>query len=386
MSVYHQMGYQTDNLMYELHGFAGAVLSPVNYALDELVERTNKLRFIGRYEVLFDPQLYEPTARRGHLSNWKYYPKELDTADTSDPKFWEGVSDAIITECRPLRAEGICSPACIPREFTLDYFAGLVETGTYLAKQLATNDYHRPIQTAVVGLHYLSAQPARPMEVASVLSRSPCAEIYLVLGGDKGDTDPRREMQDVAHLKSAMRLIAALEKSGHRVIVAFTSSELVLWKAAGASHVGTGKNFNVRRFTSTRFEEGGPKGGQQVPYWFEESLLTFLRPADVARLHPLGFLDDTIQANRYARDIVDQIAKDPNEAWIALGQKLFLTWAIGAEGRLSSRSITAEKMLATALAGWKKLEATKPRIFMAEPENQGTWLTVWKTVLEKFQG
>jgi hypothetical protein len=90
------------------------------------------------------------------------------------------------------------------------------------------------------------------MEIASILSRSVAETIYLIF---VGQTDPRRELSDEEALKGAMRLIASLEGAGLMVIVGFTSSDMVLWKAAGASSCATGKFFNLRRFTSSRFEE-----------------------------------------------------------------------------------------------------------------------------------
>ena len=84
-------------------------------------------------------------------------------------------------------------------------------------------------------------------------------------------------------LAGIMELIKILEDTGKPVIVSHCSSEMILFKAAGASHCATGKFFNLRRFTKTRYEDSSAGGGQ-LPYWFEQSLLAFLRGTDVIRL------------------------------------------------------------------------------------------------------
>ncbi|MBK9944326.1 MAG: hypothetical protein IPP13_22220 [Kouleothrix sp.] len=56
MPVYHQMGHQSDNLLLdpELQGYAGAILSPVNYDLNTLVKTVSRYRATGNYEAIFD--------------------------------------------------------------------------------------------------------------------------------------------------------------------------------------------------------------------------------------------------------------------------------------------------------------------------------------------
>ena len=59
------------------------------------------------------------------------------------------------------------------------------------------------------------------MKTASILSATKCTDIYLVL---EGDTEPRRELQDLAQLRGAMRLISALARCKLRVLVAVMPS------------------------------------------------------------------------------------------------------------------------------------------------------------------
>ena len=151
------------------------------------------------------------------------------------------------------------------------------------------------------GLSYLS-QPDKADEIASIISQTKAESIYLIF---ISNIVPRRELNNTEEIKGAMRLIAALENAGLSVIVGFSSTDLILWKVAGATACATGKFFNLRRFTSSRFEEPS-EGGGQLPYWFEESLLAFLRESDVLRVRKAGLLSNASMTNPFGIDILNQ--------------------------------------------------------------------------------
>jgi hypothetical protein len=181
-----------------------------------------------------------------------------------------------------------------------------------------------------------------------------------------------------------MRLISSLENAGLRVIVAFASSDLLLWKLAGATHCATGKFFNVRRFTRTRFEEPPSKGGGAQPYWFEESLMAFLRQSDIERVRPHGLLDATASSNPYAKEILTLLDATPDDAWLALSWKQFLYWFAHAERRMATGQIDVDALLESAETCWAALAQAKPRVFMEEQANDGTWVRQWRRAVAEF--
>ena len=183
----------------------------------------------------------------------------MDTADLDSDRWWDGILEALVGVCTAIRPTAVCSPAVLPGTYPDEYFARMVSVGDQLCTRLAGSSL-RPVQTAVVGMPDL-ATAGRPMAIASILSRSRTDHVYLVL---VSQTEPRRELNEVEGIKGAMRLIAAMRGSGLTVTVGFSSSDVLLWKAAGASHCATGKFFNLRRFTRARFEEPG-QGGGQIP-------------------------------------------------------------------------------------------------------------------------
>lgn len=377
MSAYQQMGHHTVNLIEDplLERYTGAILSPVNYTEAEISSQVE--RADTDFDMIFDPQLYFPRSERGQLRTWRYFPNDVDTADLSSEAWWRRIVDGLVSTCGDIRPSAVASPATVPRTYRNEYYAQMVHVGSLLAEDLEGTGM-RPIQTAIASLADLST-PGRALEVASILSRSVASAVYLIF---VGDTDPRRELSDPEGLKGAMRLIASLEGAGLKVMVGFTSSDMVLWKAAGASSCATGKFFNLRRFTSSRFEEPS-QGGGQLPYWFEESLLAFLRESDLLRIQRADRLGATSLENPFGSEILQQLSSSPDEAWIALSWRQFMYAFADLEGRISAGSTNVADLLARAERAWLELEDSA--ILMEEPRNDGTWLRPWRRALLEYR-
>lgn len=379
MSVYHQLGHDSVNLLREpgLSVYAGAVLSPVNYREAQTANQIALCAEQPPLETILDPQLYVPTSQMGKLRTWHYFPSDVDTADTSSITWWNGVTGKLATVVKRLKPSGVCSPAVIPRVFSDDYYATVVDVANRFAERLdGTNT--TLLQTVIVRLEEL-AEPARPMAIASVISRSVALRCFLVLSSS---VVPRRELKDVDGLKGAMRLIALLEEAGLRVLVGFSAGDMLLWKAAGATDCASGKFFNLRRFTRARFEE--PEGGGgQLPYWFEEGLVAFLREADLDRLYKQNRLSAASLDNPFGRQIIEQRVARPADAWLGLSWRQFLWWFGDAEARIRSGSLQPRTCLKEAEAAW--LALSDENFLMEEPRNDGAWLRPWRRALSEFR-
>jgi len=191
----------------------------------------------------------------------------------------------------------------------------------------------------------------------------------------QSDKEPRRELDDEASLAGVMRLIAMLEDAGIAVTVGFSSSDIVLWKAAGASSCATGKFFNLRRFASARFEEQSGGGGGQLPYWFEENLLGFLRGADVLRIAALVPASDATRRNPYSAACLAAI--NEGTSWLAESWRQFLWWFADYDRRADQEPVNSVKsLLKNAEQHWVKLETGD--VLMEERRNDGAWLRAWR--------
>ena len=378
MPAFHQMGHDSENLLFEdgLNRFAGAILSPLNYTPPDVKSQLERLKDRPGFVTIFDPHLYRPQSERMCLTDWDYYPKDVETADMNEA-WWAGIVERVAQTATTLGTTAVTSPAIVPKSFPDDFFLQLVENGDRLEAVLRGGRV-RPMQTVVVNLADLSSLE-RVMKIASIVSRSRAPEFLLVF---IGNTEPRRELSDPEELKGAMRLIEKLESGGQPVTVGFSSSEILLWKASGATNCATGKFFNLRRFTISRFDEPNGGGGGQLGYWFEEALLAFLRQSDVLRVRERSLVGDASARNPFSAQILEAVPA--KKAWVALGWRHYMHWFADAEFRLTTGAANAEDLIAGADDNWGVIETSKPRLFMEERPNDGTWVRQWRRVVAEF--
>lgn len=378
MPAYHQMGHDSRNLLDAVTGYAGAIISPVNEVEVDVAEMVREAPSPD-FEFVFDPQLYFPRrSDRGKLASWSYFPQDFDTADMSSESWWKGILDDLAETAARVGARVVCSPATIPSStvttYTDDYYEAMRAHAEHLAPRAADRGL-RAFQTVIVRLADL-AGPTRALDIASVVSETNTSGIYLVMSSEG---KPRAELRDQEHLKGAMKLIRLLEDTGLPVLVACSSSDILLWKTAGATSCATGKFMNLRRFTEGRFNEG-EEGGRQFAYWFEEKLLAFLRATDIPRVQQQGFATKT--ANPFGAAILEQLAAAPTEPWVGLGWRQYMHWFADVEHRLASHAVTARDLVRDAEKNWQTLEDND--VFMEEPTNDGSWLRPWLRAIVEF--
>jgi hypothetical protein len=378
MPAFHQIGHDSENLLFEdgLGRFGGAILSPLNYGPADVAEQIRRLSLRNDFVTILDPHLYRPTSDRLCLPQWDYYPKDVDTADLNDQKWWASIIDKVAKTSIELRPTAVASPAIVPKTFPNEFYLQVVEHGNLLEAALRGCSV-KPVQTVILNIADL-ASPARAMTIASIISRSRISDCLLVL---VGSLEPRREIADPEELKGVMLLINTLESGGQNVTVGSCSSEMILWKAAGATNCATGKFFNLRRFTIARFDEP-TGGGGQLSYWFEEALLAFLRQSDLLRVQARELSSSASTDNAFSAQILKAIPQ--GQPWVALGWRQFLFWFADAEFRLRTGAVSAEDLVTIADTNWATIEKSKPPLIMEERQNDGSWVRQWLRALVEF--
>jgi hypothetical protein len=143
--------------------------------------------------------------------------------------------------------------------------------------------------------------------------------------------------------------------------------------------LATGKFFNLRRFTSSRFDEPSGGGGQ-LPYWFEKNLMAYLREGDLIRLKNENMLHPDYQNNPFSLEILDQLEETPGMAWLGLSWKNYLYAFSEIEMSLTAEKI--KQLLINAENNWKDVE--DKNILMEEPRNDGAWVRLWRIALNSF--
>ena len=375
MSVFHQIGHDSINLVNDerLSQFKGMVCSPVNYNEEKITSHIKALpkSFIS----ILDPQLYFPYSERGQLQTWDYFPKDFETADQSSYSWWEKICNLLNDTCSRIECSHVCSPVFVPSKFSSDYYKFGVDIGNYLYSIARPNNIGF-YQTAIVD--YNSIKEAGEAEtIASVLSQTEGDSIYLIV---KSDLEPRRELPDADSISGVMRLIQLLTDAAIDVFVAFCSSEFILWKYAGAKSFATGKFFNLRRFTASRFDDPSGGGGQ-LPYWFEKTLVAYLREGDLVRLEKENLLHPDYRNNPFSVEILDQIKTAPGTAWLGLSWKNYLYSFAELASELNTQKSISDLLIA-AEKNWLSLE--DENILMEEPRNDGKWMRPWRIAINNF--
>lgn len=372
MAAYLQQGHGSWGLLEEddIGVYDGLVLSPVNDGPDAV---RNGLARLGekrdQLEVILDPQLYNPTIDKGRLSEWSYYSAEFETADHSDAAWWIARGREVVDDALQLGVDAVCSPALFPRDFSDEYYRLIVEVADATCDYANENDIVT-LLTAIICLKDL-ANPARALQIASILSDTNCERIYLTFLSE--DVQTREPLQDAAALPTAVHLVRLL--SQHlRVHVAFCAHDLVLWKCAGATDVSTGKFFNLRRFSPGRWRDED-NAGRQVAYWNEGPLATLLRDQEVLRLDREHWFDGrSFTSNPAGERILAILRGGKGDAWQKLSWLQYLRWAYNADKRFSKAG-EAEKALEFWDGKWGDIHAK--RILFTDRFNNGDHVRTW---------
>lgn len=383
MAAYFQMGHHSENLVGEkgLEKFKGILLSPVNRLPDDLVSDIEKYRKMGNYDIVLDPQLYLPKSIRGKLPHQPYFPNDFETADLSR-KWWNTINKKIFSFCKLLTPSSVATPAHIPKRWTDGYYKSIADTSQNLYKKFKKTKVN--VYTTVLINTKEVTELDQILRIASIMTSIPTDGYYIVF---VNDTDPRREIVDERELFGMMTIIKELSSVDLPIIVGYCSSDMILLKAAGATHCATGKFFNLRRFTKSRWEEPG-SGGTVFSYWFEQSLLAFLREADLLRLKEEGFnsiVRTGSSNNLWAKKIIKQLETDPEKAWVGLGWRQYLNWFCEAEDKIDERAgiKTVRRWLKKAETNWIDLDDND--VLMDEARNDGRWVRPWLQALVKFK-
>jgi hypothetical protein len=180
MSSYLQMGHNTENLVgaNDLDLFEGLILSPVNRDEQTLINNIISFRKIGKYDIIFDPQLYFPKSNRGKLPEYRYFPSDFDSKNIYDSKWWENVVKDLAVCSKNLAVDAVASPVIQPKIWNLEYFSKVVDVRDQLATKLSETNI-KVLTTIMVDMSQLT-DATRLMEIASVVSNSKTIGFYIV--------------------------------------------------------------------------------------------------------------------------------------------------------------------------------------------------------------
>ena len=400
MAAYHQMGDKSRNLVMDpvlSQLYAGAITSPVN---EDPGTMRALCQEIASIDLVFDPQTYNPRSDRGKLARWPYFGElgNYETAAWQDDA-WGALLGQIVEDCVQSGHSAVCSPA-VAGDSTDENLGAAMTVGDALAVHIANRGIEG-LQTAFLRPSTLGAK-GRPATVASILTNGTLERTYCIANWESTE-DHVADVGKLVGFGQTLALIAPMR----RVLVGFCGPDMILWKAAGAESVATGKHDNQLRWTSSRWDpqKSGGRGG--TAYYFEDSLLAWLRTEDIVRLQeirfPLGLAEDpffpvimehvarlAVKPRRRVDVIkngkpvikngkVQQKVEGP-PAWTGIGWRQWLWWFAHTERRLSRGSITARELVNAASKNWETLRDHGFRA--SDDRNDGRWLASWSATLD----
>lgn len=383
MASYLQMGHDTQNLVGAegLDSFSGIILSPLNRKNNVLKQDILKFKKISDYDIVFDPQLYYPHTEKENILTHPYFPQDFESADYSNQNWWAKIHNAIHQYCDELEVTSIIAPTIDPKSLDDQYYDfNVLNVNEFYEKRSSKNiSIWAPL---IISLNDLSQQDKIP-RLASISSQFIADKIYLIV---KADVEPRREISDSTLTTLLVKFIHELAELGKEITIAFSSSDMILYKVAGASHCATSKFFNLRRFTPSRYDEN-TGGGGQLPYFFTESLLAFLRGPDLLRIMERGkaeLLTSTLAANIWNDRIFEKVSDLEEIPWLGDSWRQYLSWFSNTEKLIANGDPDkiADEMLKIAERNWIALEDDK--VFFDEPRNDGSWIRKWRIALSEI--
>jgi hypothetical protein len=385
MGSYMHMGHDTENLVgeKEINKYHGIILSPVNRTATELFKNIQYFKSKGKYDIVLDPQLYFPRSKRDKLVKQPYFPKDFDsTTDYSSKIWWNSINNKLIAFADKLKIDKTTSPVIIPKIFDENYYEVCAETCYNLYKK-SSDKKTEILCTVLVDFRYLT-KLENIYKITSILSETDSNGYYIVF---VSNVEPRREIFQSDELFAGMQLINLLKNTGRTVLVSHCSSDMILYKSAGADHCASGKFFNLRRFTLSRFEEPS-KGGGQIEYWFEHSLLAFLRKSDIYRLfdNDFKYLINTNFSKSFWSDVIlSKFEKEPKKPWLGDSWRQYLSWFLKTEAFLNHDDSLdyVRNWLIEAEDNWTELD--NDDLLFEEKKNDGSWLRSWRQSLRDFR-
>src|SRR5205823_3780819 len=106
-------------------------------------------------DLIFDPQMYFPRAKRGCLPKHCYFPKNFDTADYSSEAWWENLISELSGEAGRIAVTAVATPVPHPRKWDLAFWKRCSLTFQSLKASLPKGI--RPVFTVLVNISELQS-------------------------------------------------------------------------------------------------------------------------------------------------------------------------------------------------------------------------------------
>jgi hypothetical protein len=254
-------------------GGGTVILSPRDLEPNQLSNFAKEIKNL-KGEVLLDPQVYLPRATHERLQSHNYWEKEYDTIN-----FWSGAGvNEQLTKLLELNLGLGCAAWILPGHSTS------VISDTWLEYQRRTIEAAQNLQNnsieliATVALNVdATRNPDQIHDLIESAKNWSASAVYLICEPPKY----QYLVDNPVWLTNIVDLIAGLRLSGKKVIVGYSSHQMLIAGCASANAIASGTFLNVRSFTIDKFhaQESDEKSRRTPWYYCPQALSEFKIPS-----------------------------------------------------------------------------------------------------------
>lgn len=281
MELYLQLGYgmmSHCNDLIEDWGGGTVILSPRDLKPKQLSKFAKEIKNL-KGEVLLDPQVYLPRATHPGLQSHDYWHKEYNTINFGDAELNEQLKKLL-----KLNRELDCAAWILPGHITsvVNDIWLKCQRSTIEAAQKLQNNQFELIATVALNVD-ATRNPDQIHDLIESAKNWSASAVYLICEPPKD----QYLVDNQVWLTNIVDLIAGLRLSGKKVIVGYSSHQMLIAGCASANAIASGTFLNVRSFTIDKFhaQESDEKSRRTTWYYCPQALSEFTIPSlDLAEM------------------------------------------------------------------------------------------------------
>jgi hypothetical protein len=253
-------------------GGGTVILSPRDLEPNQLSNFAKEIKNL-KGEVLLDPQVYLPRANHPRLQSHDYWHQEYQTLN-----FWSGGGlNEQLEKLLELNRELDCAAWILPGHSTpvVNEIWLKCQRSTIEAAHKLQNNQFELIATVALNVD-ATKNPDQIHDLIESVKDWSVSTIYLICEPPNG----QYLVDNQVWLTNIVDLIAGLRLSGKKVIVGYSSHQMLIAGCASANAIASGTFLNVRSFTIDKFhaQESDEKSRRNPWYYCPQALSEFTIP------------------------------------------------------------------------------------------------------------
>lgn len=259
MDLYLQLGYGMMGYCKELitkWGEGTVILSPRDLTETQTKKFSNELIKLNG-KTLFDPQYYNPRAEHYKLIKWSHWPDDFDTSLFSDNVFLESRYKEIKSINDYCHTSAYIIPSRICEEPDKIW---QIEQKISIEKAIRIFNDKEKYLTLALSFDVLINEKSIE-KIVDISSNWDIDGYYVVPGGDYLE-------ENSYWLMNLAQLVAGLKLQNKKVIVGYSSHQMLSLACANVDAIASGTFLNIRSFSSGKFDNPDADAVSRRSIWY----------------------------------------------------------------------------------------------------------------------